>query len=249
MPMVPVTSPDVVPFRGRDKWGEIAGNAILAALGVALAWVGFTQVPGQVTPIRVASWFTVFAVGVTIVLVIALVFTRQLPTLRERNVGGAQVLEVHAWRGDWWHAMSLDAALAAAGLLVVSLGFQAGGQWVLPALCVGLVAFWYLGRVLMAALGRRRNEGLVLLDESIVHNTSSGWSQSARSEVRSVRARGNSVLLTLRSPANVNECPVLWRGSTRIPADKMVIKCSMMGHTANDLAQWLQDELQLTGNR
>lgn len=246
--MVPVTSPDVVPFRGRNKWGEVAGNAFLAALGAALAWVGFTQVPEQVTPVRVISWFTVFAVGITIVLVIALVLTRHLPTLCERNVGGAQALEVHAWRGDWWHAIALDAALAATGLLVAVLGFQTGGQWVLPALCVGLVAFWFLGRVLMAALGRRRNEGLVLLDEYIVHNTPSGWSQSARREVRGVRARGNSVLLTLRSPANVNECPVLWRGSKRLPADKMVVKCSMMGHTANDLAQWLQDELQLTDN-
>lgn len=244
--MVPATSPDVVPFRGRDKWGEVAGNAILAALGAALAWAGFTQVPAEVTAIRVASWFTVFAVGITVVLVVALVLTRYLPTLRECNVNGAEALEVHAWRGDWWYAIALDTALGTGGLLVAVIGFQAGGEWVLPALCIGLVAFWFLGRVLMAALGRRRNEGLVLLDEYVVHNTRLGWSQSARSEVRSVRVQGNTVLLTLRSPANVNECPILWRGNQRIPADLMVIRCSMMGHTADRLATWLQDALQLT---
>ncbi|MEU0313444.1 hypothetical protein [Nocardioides sp. NPDC006273] len=246
VPSTPVTLPEVTPFRGREKWGEVVGNSILAALGAVLTWVAFTQVPARVVPVRVAAWFTAFAVGITLVLIVALVLTKHLPTIRERNVDGVRRLEVHAWSGDRWHAIALDTALACGGLIVAVFGLQTGSDWALASLGIGLGGIWFLGRVLLAAFGRRRNERIVLLDEYIVHSSALGRSRSLRSAVQDVRARGNAVFVTLRSPAAVYECPGLWRGSRQIPTDIIVIKCSMMGHTANGLAQWLRSELELT---
>lgn len=126
VPSTPVTLPEATPFRGREKWGEVVGNLLLAGLGAVLAWVAFTQLPARVVPVRVAAWFTAFAVGITLVLIVALVLTKHLPTIRERSVDGFRRLEVHAWSGDWWHAVALDAALACGGLIVAVFGLQAG---------------------------------------------------------------------------------------------------------------------------
>lgn len=237
--------PEAIPFRGRAKWGEAAGNLFLAALGSLLAWVAFSQVPADVVPVRAAAWFTVFAVGITIVLVLALIGTRQLPTVEPHVRDGKEGFEVHAWRGDWWHAVALDFGLGAAGVVICVLGFRAGSDWFLGALIVGAIGAWFLVRVVLAVTGRRRNEAFLLLDDYIVHSSPAGWSGCPRSSVQVVRRRGNAVVLILESPAVVTECPAMWRGRRRIAADSMVVRCSMMGHTAEALADWLQDELGL----
>lgn len=238
--------PEVIPFRGREKWGEVAGNLFLAALGSLLAWVAFSQVPADAVPMRVAAWFTVFAVGITIVLILALVGTRQLPMVESLVRDGKKGFEVHAWRGDWWHAVALDLGLGTAGVVICVLGLRAGSDWFLGALIVGALGAWFLVRALLAVGGRRRNEALLLLNDYIVHNTPAGWSGCPRSSVQMVRGRGNAVVLILKAPAVVTECPALWRGSRRIAADSMVVRCSMMGHTAEGLAEWLQDALGLS---
>lgn len=240
--------PEASPFRGRAKWGEVAGNLFLAALGSLLAWVAFSQVPAHVAPVRAAAWFTVFAVGVTIALALALAGTRQLPTVQPYVRDGKDGFEVHAWRGDWWHAFALDLGLGTAGAVICVLGFRASGDWILGALIVGALGAWFLVRALLAVSGRRRNEALLVLDDYIVHSTPAGWSGCPRSSVQLVRGRGNAVVLILESPAVVTECPALWRGRRRIAADSMVVRCSMMGHTAESLANWLQDELGLNAD-
>lgn len=240
-------TPQAVPFRGREKWGEVVGNLFLAALGSLLAWVAFTQVPADVAPVRVAAWFTVLAVGITIVLALTLAGTRQLPTVESCVHDGEKGFEVHAWRGDWWHALALDLGLGIAGLVICVLGFRAGGDWFLGAVIVGALGAWFLVRALLAVVGRRRNEAFLLLDDYIVHNTPAGWAGCPRSSVQKVRGRGNAVVLILEPSAVVTECPAPWRGSRRIAADSMVVRCSMMGHTAEGLADWLQQELGLSG--
>lgn len=240
-----MSAPEAVPFRGRAKWGAVAGNLLLAALGALLAWVAFSQVPADVVPVRSAAWFTVFAVGITIVLVLALVGTRQLPTAEPLVRDGKKGFEVHAWRGDWWHAVALDVGLGITGVVICVLGLRAGSDWFLGSLIVGALGAWFLVRALLAVGGRRRNEAFLLLDDYIVHSTPAGWSGCPRSSVQMVRGRGNAVVLILEAPAVVTECPALWRGSRRIATDSMVVRCSMMGHTAEDLADWLQDALGL----
>ncbi|TQL70280.1 hypothetical protein FB381_4209 [Nocardioides albertanoniae] len=241
-----MSSPQAIPFRGREKWSEVVGNLFLATLGALLAWVAFSQVPADVVPIRVAAWFTVLAVGITIALGLALVGTRQLPTVEPCVYDGKNGVEVHAWRGDWWHAVALDLGLGIGGVVICVLGFRAGSDWALGAVIVGAIGAWFLARALLAIGGRRRNEALVLLDDYIVHNTPAGWAGCPRSAVQIVRGRGNAVVLMLESPAVVTECPAPWRGSRRIAADSMVVRCSMMGHTAEGLADWLQQELGLS---
>lgn len=237
--------PDGIPFRGRAKWGEVIGNLFLAALGSLLAWVAFSQVPADVTPVRAAAWFTVFAVGATIILVLTLVGTRQLPILEPYVRDGKEGFEIHAWRGDWWHAIALDLGLGATGVVICVLGVRAGSDWFLGALIAGAIGAWFLVRGVLAVTRRRRNEAFLLLDDYIVHSSPAGWSGCPRSSVQVVRGRGNAVVLILESPAVVTECPALWRGRRRIAADSMVVRCSMMGHTAEGLADWLRDALGL----
>jgi hypothetical protein len=240
-----MNAPEAVPFRGRAKWSEVAGNLFLAALGSLLAWVAFSQVPADVVPVRAAAWFTVCAVGITIVLVLALAGTRQLPVVEPRVRDGKKGFEVHAWRGDWWHAVTLDLGLGTAGVVICVMGLRADSDWFLGSLIVGALGTWFLTRALLAVGGRRRNEALLLLDDYIIHNTPAGWSGCPRSSVQMVRGRGNAVVLILESPAAVTECPALWRGSRRLTTDSMVVRCSMMGHTAEALADWLRDALGL----
>ncbi|WP_328527393.1 hypothetical protein OG984_16585 [Nocardioides sp. NBC_00368] len=241
-------APEAIPFRGRAKWGEVAGNVLLAALGSLLAWVAFSQVPANVLPVRVAAWFTLFAVVITLVLVLALVVTRQMPTVEPHVHDGKAGFEVHAWRGDWWHAIGLDLGLGTAGVVICVLAVRAGSDWLLGALVVGTLGAWFLIRALLAVVGRRRNEALLFLDDYVIHRTPAGWSGCPGSSVQAVRGRGNAVVLILDSPAVVTECPALWRGSRRIAADSMVVRCSMMGHTAEALADWLQDALGLNAD-
>ena len=100
--------PEVIPFSGRAKWGEVAGNIFLAALGSLLTWVAFSRsrqtfnrcaLPhGSRSSLSASpsSWSW------------RLSGTRQLPTVERHARDGKDGFEVHAWRGDWWHAIALD---------------------------------------------------------------------------------------------------------------------------------------------
>ncbi|WP_028644007.1 hypothetical protein [Nocardioides sp. URHA0020] len=223
-------------FTGRAKWGEVAGNLVLAALGAGLASVVFAAVPADVVPMRMLAWYTVAAVVATLALAIALAATRRLPGLREAEVEGAPALVARSWRGEWWHATALDAGL------VVLAGVLTGlGLWQ-----VAPVGAWFLVRVALTLTGRRRNEGLWLTATEVGHDAAWGRERVRREQVTRVRSIGGTSYLLLRVEGEVHRelCPRPWR-RRRTTDDSIVVRCAWLGPEADDLAAWLRAELGL----
>ena len=66
-------------FGGRAKWGEVAGNLGLAALGIGLVAVALAAVPADVVAVRALVAYTVYATVATLVLAVAIATTRSAP--------------------------------------------------------------------------------------------------------------------------------------------------------------------------
>ncbi|MDF1605134.1 hypothetical protein [Nocardioides sp. YIM 152315] len=238
--------PPIREFRGRAKWAGVIGNLLLAGLGVGLAWIGFAAVPGDVAAVRALAWYTVAAALVTLGLAIATAATRRLPALRESRLEGAPALVARSWAAEWWYAVALDAGLVVLAGVLVGLGVDAGGSWVLGTVAVALVGAYFLVRVILTITGRRRNHALWLTPHEIVHDAPWGRERVRREQVVRVRPATASAELVLEvdGPVGRQVCPRPWRrtrldaGSSRIVAD-----CSMTAHEAGDLAAWLGSEL------
>ena len=112
----------------------MAGNLVLVVLGGAIAAVVFAAVPADVVAMRALAWYTVAAVAATLALAVALATTRRLPGLRESRLEGSPAVVARSWRGEWWHALALDAGLAALAIVLTVLGLRADPSWLLPSL-------------------------------------------------------------------------------------------------------------------
>lgn len=78
------------------KWGEVAGNLAIIVVGSLMAAVVFFGIPPDVVAMRVLGWYTVAGVALTLVLVLAMVGTRQLPTLRRTTLEGGSAVAVRS---------------------------------------------------------------------------------------------------------------------------------------------------------
>lgn len=236
-------------FGGRAKWGEVAGNLALAALGVGLVAVALAAVPGDVVAVRALVVYTVYATVVTLALAVAIATTRQLPVVSSDRLDGEDASVVRTWSGEWWYAVALDLGLAVlAGFLLV-LGLAAGGAWAVLGLLVALVGLYFLVRVVLTVTHRRRNEALWVTAREVVHDTPGGRAWVAREHVVRVRRIGETphVLVKLDGPVHRTRCPRPWRPRPNKLADEgeLVIDTSWVGHDTDVVVAWLRDELGL----
>lgn len=239
-----MSTPKAVPFRGRARWDRVVLDLVLAALGGLASWLLLAAIPASFVPARIIAGYTAYASVVTLALALALALTRQLPTIRPARHRGEEAVGVRAWPGEWWHANALDLGLAVTGAALAVLGIQSGVRDLLVVgVLVGLVGAWFLGRVLLSVVGRRRNHALWLTASAVVHEAPWGTERCSRDSVVDVRASGGSVVLLLEAPADRQETPLPWRRRRSVSPLTIVVDCSMMGHEAADLAAWLRSEL------
>lgn len=230
--------PAARPFGAREKWRDVVGNVVLAALGAGLVAVAYA-VPGDPVALRVLAAYTAGATLATLALAVAMATTRRLPTVRRVRLDGTPALAVRAWPGEWWYAVTLDAGLVVAAGTLAGLGLAAGG-WLVPSLLVGVFGLYFAARLLLAVVGRRRNEAIWLTATEVVHDASWGRERVRREQVTRVRpAIGSAqVVLEIEEPARRAVCPRAWRHGR--PEDaRIVVDCSWMGLEAADLARWL----------
>lgn len=232
--------PPVVRFSGRDKRSEIAFNVAMVAGGTLLVLLAAAQVPSDLTALWVLIGYTCYAVVATLVLVLGQLLTHQLPTMAEGTFDGAPALVVRSWRAPWWHSHALDLGLAVTGTTLAVMGLTAGGGLALPGTAAGLGGLWFLVRVLLALLGRRRPPTLWLTREEVVIDTPAGRGRAARSKIRRLRSRAGRLVIELDGPARWELCPRPWRGSRRPEPGALVLDCSDTGHRATDLAEWIE---------
>lgn len=238
-----------MPFAGRTKWGEVAGNVVLVLGGGLLAAAVFVAIPADVVAMRLLAWYTVAGVLLTCALVLALVGTRRLPALEPATLEGAPALAVRAWPVEWWYSNALDLGLGVLGVWLAVLGLRVGDDMVVPALLVGAPGVWFLARVGLALAGRRRNEALWLTDAEVVHDRAWGRERCRRTAVVRVRrwpGTGHRLLLEVDGAPDEQLCPRPWRTGRRVgQPGQVVVDCSLMGHDVDDLVGWLRGELAL----
>lgn len=234
-------------FSGRTKWGEVVVDLVLAALGTVLVLVAAPELSGRGP---VGLWllvlYTAYAVAVTLVLAAVVVATSRLPTLRESTLEGRPAVGVRSWAAPWWHATALDLGLAVTGLALAAAGLAAGGEWAVVGLLPGLVGLWFAVRVALVALGRRRRPALWLTDDELVVDSTSGRARAARTSVLHARGRGRRLVVEVDGPVTRRACPRPWRRGT-LPSSTLVLDTSDIGHRAEDLAGWVQDQVGAPG--
>ncbi|MCW2817922.1 MAG: hypothetical protein JWR42_709 [Marmoricola sp.] len=241
-----VEQPRTVPFRGRARWGAVATNLALAAGGAVLSAAVLIEVPRSVTVMHVLAWGTVYATVLTLVLAVALALTRQLPTVRRERLDGQDALVLRAWPGEWWHALALDLGLAVTAGVLVTLGLLAGSSWAWVTVTAGLVGAWFLARVVLTVLGRRRNEAVWLTPEEVVHDGPAGRERLRRTAVQRVRHAEGTHLLRIVSdgPVERETCPRPWRPRRRgTRPDDLWVDLALVGHDLDDVAAWLHEEI------
>jgi hypothetical protein len=237
-----MTRPPAVVFAGRAKWGDVVVDLALAAAGGLLVLVAAPELSG---PRPVGLWllvlYTCFAVAVTLVLAVAVALTSQLPCLEDTVVDARPAVVLRSWAAPWWHSIALDLALAVLGIALATVGLAAGGGWAVLGALAGVVGAWFLVRVGLVVLGRRRRPALWLTAEEVVVDSPAGRARAPRGDVRAVRARGRSVVVELDRDATWVANPRPWRH--RAPArDTLVVDCTDTGHRASDVADWLAAE-------
>ena len=239
-----MTRAAAVPFSGRAKWGEVAADLVLAAGGSLLLLVAAPQLSGREP---VGLWllvlYTGFAVAVTLVLACVVALTSQLPSLGAATVAGRPAEGVRSWAAPWWHANALDLGLAVTGVALAAVALAAGGSGAVVAAVPGLVGLWFLARVGLVLLGRRRRPAMWLTADEVVLDSPSGRARAPRDSVRQVRCRGQRVVVELNRDAAWTLPPRPWR--RRLEArDTLVLDCSDIAHRAPDLAHWLAEQVE-----
>ena len=244
-----MTRPAAATFSGRDKWGEAVVDLLLAGAGILVLAVA---VPSLDSSGPVGLWllvaYTTAALAVTLALVVAVVLTRRMPALADATLDGRPAVVLRTWAPPWWHATVLDTGLAILGPALAVAGVVAGGGWAAAGLLPGLVGLWFVGRVALVVVGRRRRPALWLTADEVVVDSSAGRARAARTAVRTVRPSGRRLVLALDRDAAWEPAPRPWRPSaTR--RDTLVMDCTDTAHRAGDLADWLAGEVAATGAR
>lgn len=238
-----MTRAAAAPFSGRAKWGEVLGNVLLAALGGVLLLVAVPALSGREP---VGLWllvlYTAYAVVVTLALALVVAVTRQLPSLSEESLDGRPATVLRTWAAPWWHSLALDAGLAVVGVALAVAGLLAGGDWAVAGILPGVVGLWFLGRVVLVVVGRRRRPALWLTDTAVVVDSHAGRARVARADVREVRSSGRRLVLVLEGEADRVLAPRPWR-TARAARDTLVLDCTDTAHRAAALATWLTGEV------
>lgn len=239
-----MTPPAAIDFSGRAKWGEVAANLALAAGGVILIRIAAPELSGREP---VGLWllvlYTGFAVTATLVLAGTVALTARLPVLEEDVVVDRRpATGVRSWVAPWWHANALDLGLALTGLALAAAGVRAGEDWALVGTVPGIVGLWFLVRVGLVLLGRRRRPALWLTADEVVVDSAVGRARVGRGDVARVRGRGRRLVVELDGDATWSLSPRPWRRPVTA-RDILVLDCSDLGHRAADLADWLAEEL------
>jgi hypothetical protein len=236
-------------FSGRAKWGEVAGNLGLAALGAVLVVVALVAVPSDVTAVRALVVYTAYATLLTLALAVAVATTRSLPAVAPARLDGQEASVARTWPGEWWYAVALDAGLAVLGVVLLVLGVSAGGAWAVLGLLAALVGLWFLVRVVLTVTGRRRREALWITPDEVVHDSPHGRERAAREHVTRARRIGDTphLLVQLDGPLHSTRCPRPWRPRPNRLADpgEIVLDTSWTGHDPDVVLAWVRDELRL----
>ncbi|GGO77882.1 hypothetical protein GCM10012276_34020 [Nocardioides deserti] len=247
-------------FGGREKWGAVVANLVLALLAAAAVAGVLAAVPRDVTAVMLLVGYTAYAGLLTLGLAVATALTDRLPVVGAGTVDGEPAVGVRARPAEWWYAVALDVGLLVLGCALVGVGLAAGGEWALWSLPIGLVGAWFGVRALLAITGRRRVEALWLTADHVVHDAPWGRERVGRDQVSEVRPiSGTSyVLVRVDGPVERTLCPRWWRGPDRRarPADdtgggtgRVELRCADVGHEPADLGAWLRDELGLEAGR
>ncbi|QGG41768.1 hypothetical protein [Aeromicrobium yanjiei] len=238
-----------VRFGGRAKWGAVATNLIIAALGTFLVVVAFVAVPADVHALRALGWYTVAATVLTVALAVALAATGRLPTVDRVDLDGEEARGVESWPWQWRYDLVIDLGLGAALLTVAGIGLVEGGSWLVPSVAVGLVGIWFLVRAILSASGRRRNEALWLTSSELVHDTVNGRERCGRASVTRVAAIDQYVVADIEGRTRHQPAPPPrpWRRRRRLDNPRTVVfDTTLTGHTPQQMADWLRTELELT---
>ncbi|SKB02609.1 hypothetical protein SAMN06295879_3563 [Agreia bicolorata] len=221
-------------------------NLLPVPLGGALAAVVFTQIPSDVYPMQALAWYTIWAMLLSVGLAIALAITRQMPTVERGIVDGSPAQGVRAWRGERLFDTGFDLGLGGVAAVLTAMGLVAGGEWVVPSLLVAAVGAWFAVRAVLSTVGPRREEALWLTDDRLVHYSKRGRESCERGQIQLVRAMNDMVMILVDGPIDRHLVPLPWR--LRRPAHKlrehtMWFRIEHVGHSADQLATWLQTEL------
>ncbi|MDN4162291.1 hypothetical protein [Nocardioides abyssi] len=253
-------------FGGREKWGAVAANLVLALLAAAAVVGVLAAVPHDVTAVMLLVGYTAYAGLLTLGLAVATALADRLPVVGAGTVEGQPAVGVRARAAEWWYAVALDVGLLMLGCALLGVGLAAGGEWALWSVPIALAGAWFGVRALLAVAGRRRVEALWLTADHVVHDASWGRERVGRDQVSEVRPiKGTSyVLLRVDGPVERTLCPRWWRGADRRarPGDRTVagtgagtgsgrieLRCADLGHDPADLAAWVRDELGLAPGR
>ncbi|PKH37474.1 hypothetical protein CXG46_18680 [Nocardioides alpinus] len=234
-----------MPFSGRDRWGEVLVDLVLAGVGGVLLLAATSELSGrEPVGLWLLAVYTAFAVAVTVLLALVVAVTSRLPVLEDGEVDGRAALGVRSWAAPWWHTQALDLGLAVLGLALGAAGVRAGGSWAVVGAALALLGLWFAVRVALVGLGRRRRPAIWLTESDLVVDSPAGRGRAARSSVRAVRGRGRRLVVDLDEDAEGEWCPRPWR-RTSLSRRTLVLDCGDLGHRAGDLEKWLTAELGL----
>lgn len=234
-----MTPPPTRPISTSHRLSE---GLLPIVVGVISGFVGwfFTTTAGPSWPYATWAGWCFVAMGLAAIGIgIAGLVARSFPTLQSTTLDGQPAVGIRSWWGAWGFSWAADALLALLGLGAIVVDVMTGSRNLVVTIPAALFGAWLAIRLVLYAIGAKRMEAVWLTRESLIHERRSGVEVAPLSTITSVEVALGRVLVRTSVPPQQRLCPRLWRSNT---ADKsIVIAAATMGHSAEDIAEWIRD--------
>ncbi len=221
----------------RGRATAVAQEAVAAVAAFGLFAFVITQIPPEITAIRLLAW-TTFVGGAGFVAMAVGEAVRHDALVGAGTVDGRPGVGVRAWRGELWHSLLVDATLMVAAVGLTVLDLNSGGFFWPWSLLPLVAAVWLVVRIGLYLTGRKNIEGLWVSNGQIVHETTWGLERLPLESVRVIVAEGRTLVIVGDDEPTRKPCPRLWRD--RLPStDGIAVPTRDFGHEADALAEWL----------
>jgi hypothetical protein len=220
-----------------------ASAELLIAAVAGVAFIGIRrQVPDAHGAVYALAWFALAnAIGL-VALATATLATKHHPVIHHGFVENREAVGVTSRPVESWHSRFVDVTLIALCLVLLALDLSSGGQWLPWSLLLIIAASWLAVRLYLY-IGRQKHvEGLWISPTDLIHQTRWG-SERARLDQLTTVVGTRDALVIQTTHVDRRLCPRLWRGDS--PRDSViVVDTRLMGHSAPDIANWLNTRIQ-----
>lgn len=228
-------------FSAEDRRRQRRGLLVFLVPALVMVAIYAATAPLNVPGLLIVFGYLIVVTGALLVLVVAASVLHRLPTIAPGRLDGAPALVVRAWPGQWLGWLAGELAMAVTLLAEGALAIRTGGDyaiWSVPLLVGGTLL---LGRVGLAAAGRRHNESLGVTAEALVHQADWGSERCPLGAVTEATASPSGAQILIRSaqPVARRRGPWPWRPKQPREPAEMLVDCWLMGHPADDLADWV----------